>query len=198
MQSPYQQIINEWTNDQPLPQKIIILFEKVRDIPYGDVGSRDPLDVYKQNKGTCSGKHELLKALYKELGLQVKDFLIMHRFKELPVKFSPEITEILNRTDITDPHNYFKVLIDNKWLTVDVTWDKALQKLGFPVNENWDGKTDMPVTVAPGGKVYEPEDPIALKKELINKLPEHVQEERKLFLKKCTEWLDNLRETKEI
>lgn len=198
MQSPYQQIIKEWTNDQSLSQKIITLFEKVRDIPYGDVGSRDPLDVYKQNKGTCSGKHELLKALYKELGLQVKDFLIMHRFKELPVKFSPEITEILNRTDITDPHNYFKVLIDNKWLTVDVTWDKALQKLGFPVNENWDGKSDMPVAVAPGGKVYEPEDPIALKKELISELPENAQEERKLFLKKCTEWLDNLRETKEI
>lgn len=61
-------IIQEWANDLPLKKNIIKLFEKVRDIPYGDIGSRDPQDVYKKNKGTCSGKHELLKELYKELG----------------------------------------------------------------------------------------------------------------------------------
>ena len=198
MQSEYQTIINQWANDQPLEQKIVMLFEKVRDIPYGDIGSRDPIDVYKQNKGTCSGKHELLKGLYKELGLPVKDCLIMHRFKQLSVKFPDEINEILERTDIIDPHNYFKVKINGKWLTIDVTWDKSLQKLGFPVNENWDGKSDMAVAVALGGEVYEPEDPITKKKEIINSFPKLVQEDRKLFLKKTTEWLDHLRENNEI
>jgi hypothetical protein len=198
MQSEYKNIIDQWANDQPLEQQVVTLFEKVRDIPYGDIGSRDPLDVYRKNKGTCSGKHELLKGLYKELDLEVKDCLVMHRFKQLPVRFPDEINEILERIDIIDPHNYFKVKIDNKWLTVDVTWDKALQKLGFPVNEGWDGKSDMKVAVAPGGEVYEPYDPIAKKKELISSFPEQVKADRKLFLKKTTEWLDHLRDEGKI
>jgi hypothetical protein len=198
MQITYKEIIQNWTNEQVIEEKIVTLAERVRDIPYGSIGSRDPLDVYTMNKGTCSGKHELLKGLYKELGLEVKDCLIMHRFKQLPVKFPEEINEILERTDIVDPHNYFQVKINNKWLTIDITWDKQLKGLGFPVNENWDGMSDMEIAVAPGGTVYEPEDPIAKKKELINELPEQVQEDRKLFLKKCTEWLNDLRSNNEI
>lgn len=198
MKSEYRNIIDLWANDQPLEQQVVTLFEKVRDIPYGDIGSRDPLDVYRKNKGTCSGKHELLKGLYRELGLEVKDCLVMHRFKQLPVRFPDEINAILERTDIFDPHNYFKVKIGDKWLTVDVTWDKVLKKLGFPVNEDWDGKSDMKVAVAPGGEVYEPDNPIAKKKELINSFPEQVQSDRKLFLEKTTEWLDHLRDREEI
>lgn len=198
MQSEYQNIITEWASGQPLVQQVVTLFEKVRDIPYGDIGSRDPLDVYRKNKGTCSGKHELLKGLYRELGLEVKDYLVMHRFKQLPVKFPDEIMDILERTDIVDPHNYFKVKIGDKWLAVDVTWDKALKKLGFPVNENWDGQSDMKVVVAPGGDVYESDDPIALKKSLIQSLPAQVQADRQLFLDTTTKWLDHLRETGDI
>lgn len=198
MNSEYRDIIDGWANNQPLEQQVVTLFEKVRDVPYGDIGSRDPLDVYRKNKGTCSGKHELLKGLYKELRLEVKDCLIMHRFKQLPVRFPDEINKILERTDIIDPHNYFKVKISDKWLTVDVTWDKALKKLGFPVNEDWDGKSDMKVAVAPGREVYATDNPIAKKKELISSFPERVQADRKLFLKKTTEWLDHLRDKGEI
>ena len=198
MKSELQKIIKQWTSDQSSDQKIITLFEKVRDIPYGNIGSRNPLDVYKHNKGTCSGKHELLKALYKELGISVKDFIIMHRFKHLPVEFPKEIQTMLDKTDIIDPHNFFKIKRDEKWLTIDITWDKALKKLGFPVNLNWNGRSEMQVAVAPGGKVYETSDPIALKKELISKFPEQAQKERKLFLEKCTKWLDSLRKEGEI
>lgn len=198
MQLTYQEIVDKWTDDQPLAQKIVTLFEKVRDIPYGDIGSREPLDVYKQNKGTCSGKHELLKELYKTLDIPIKDYLIMHRFKQLPVIFPEDIKEILERTDIIDPHNYFKIKINDKWIIVDVTWDKPLQILGFPVNENWDGKSDMNIAVVLGGEIYETDDPITKKKELIKNLPEKTQEERKLFLKKTTDWLDSLRKKGEV
>lgn len=43
------QIIQKWTGNQPFNQKVITLFEKVRDIPYGDIGSRDAGDIFKQN-----------------------------------------------------------------------------------------------------------------------------------------------------
>ncbi len=185
-------IISEWVNDLPFDEKVVKLFERVRDIPYGDIGSRDPKDVYEQNKGTCSGKHELLKELYQELSIEVKDFITMHKFNNLKVDFPDEIKAILNRTQIVDPHNFFKIKRDNKWITVDSTWDKPLKTLGFPVNENWDGKTDMELCVVPI-ELFEAKNPIELKKKKISELPEEVQKDRKLFLKKLTEWVETIR-----
>jgi hypothetical protein len=192
------QIIEEWTDNLPRDQKIIRLFEKVRDIPYGDIGSRDAGDIFRQNKGTCSGKHELLKELYREIGVQVKDFLVLHRFRDMPVNYPTEIREILNRSDIPDPHNFIKIRAGGKWVIVEATWDKALKKLGFIVNENWDGKSDMKIAVAPGGKIPESTDSMSLKKELIGRLSDQAQKDRKLFLQKLTAWLDDLRAKGEI
>lgn len=198
MPNKFKSIIRELTGEADLGEKVVILFEKIRDIPYGNIGSRNPLDVYSKNKGTCSGKHELLKSLYKEMGIPTQDFIITHKFKDLPVDFPQNIREILDKTEINDPHNFFKIKIDEKWITIDITWDIALKKLGFLVNENWDGKSDTSIAVALGGDIYETNDPIALKKELISKLPENVQKERKLFLTECTKWLDSLREENKI
>jgi len=193
MHSEFQNIIKKWTANQSIEVKIITLFEKVRDIPYGDIGSRKPLDVYSQNKGTCSGKHELLKALYKTLGISVKDFIIIHNFKKLPVNYPINIQQILEKTTIIDPHNFIKIKINNKWYIVDVTWDKALKKHGFPVNENWDGKSNMKISVTKGGEIYETEKPIVLKEKLLKNMSEEFQKERKIFLEKLTIWLDILR-----
>lgn len=187
-----QNIINEWAGDLPIEKQIIVLFEKVRDIPYGEIGSRDPEEVYRNNKGTCSGKHELLKELYHELGINTKDFIAIHRFRDLNVDFPSNIKEILDRSDIIDPHNFFKILVDGKWLTIDITWDKPLAIAGFPVNENWNGKSDMEICVIPLD-IIETDDPIEFKKMEISKLPEKVQEDRKLFLKELTKWVDTMR-----
>lgn len=198
MQPDIQTIIEKWSRGQSFDQKIVTLFEKVRDIPYGSIGSREFMDVYKQNKGTCSGKHELLKAIYKELGVPTKDFIVMHHFKKLPIIFPDEIQKILSRTDFADPHNFLKILIEDKWLIVDVTWDKSLKKLGFPVNEELDGRSSMKLAVVPEGNAYETDNPIVQKSILVAEFPEQSQKDRKLFLKRCTEWLDKLRLKGEI
>lgn len=186
------EIISEWADDLSIEKQIIVLFEKVRDIPYGEIGSRDPYDVYKNNKGTCSGKHELLKELYQELGIKTKDFIAMHRFKDLKVDFPDNIKEILYRSDIVDPHNFFKINSNSKWITIDITWDMPLNKFGFPVNKNWDGKSDMKICVVPIN-VIETKNPIEFKKQEIAKLSDKTQEDRKLFLKELTKWADTLR-----
>lgn len=186
------EIIQQWVGNLPLDQQIVALFEKVRDIPYGEMGSRDPGDVYKNNKGTCSGKHELLKELYNELGVETKDFIAMHKFKDMPIDYPAEIREILERSDIVDPHNFFKIKRNGNWVTVDVTWDKPLQKYGFIVNENWDGVSDMQICVVPL-EIIQVDNPIEFKKERISQLPQSVQDDRKLFLKKMTEWADRIR-----
>jgi hypothetical protein len=186
------QILDTWVQGLPLKQQVIVLFEKVRDIPYGSIGSRDPIDVYESNEGTCSGKHELLKELYQELGIEVKDFVAMHKFKDMQITYPAEIQKILDRSEIIDPHNYFKINFDGKWLLVDVTWDKPLKKAGFIVNENWSAGSDMKICVVPLS-IHETDDPISFKKNEIAKLTEHVQADRKLFLDELTRWTKIIR-----
>jgi hypothetical protein len=186
------QIISEWTGMRSVQDKIVMLFERVRDIPYGSIGSRDPGDVYTAHEGTCSGKHELLKELYQELGLETKDYIAMHRFKDMTVSFPEQLQQILDRSDIVDPHNFFKLHVEGRWVTVDVTWDFPLKKMGFVVNEDWDGKTDMELCVVPLS-ISETDDPMAFKKNEIAHLTSKVQADRKLFLDELTKWVKTLR-----
>ena len=174
-------------------EKTKTLFTKVRDIPYGDIHSRNPEDVYVKNKGTCSGKHELLKELYSEIGLKVRDFIAMHSFNDLKVDFPPDIKEILNNTRIHDPHNFIKILVNGRWVTIDATWDKPLKRFGFMVNEGWDGKSDMKLCVV-STKIFETKNPMESKNQIIAGMPHDMQETRKLFLKKLSEWMDTIRQ----
>ena len=193
MHSEIQNIIKKWTKNQSFETKIVTLFEKVRDIPYGNIGSRKPLDVYHQNMGTCSGKHALLKVLYSELGIPVKDFISMHSFNKLPITYPDIIKELLDKTTIIDPHNFIKIKIDNKWILIDATWDTSLKKYGFPVNENWNGKSNMNISVIKEGEIYKTDTPIILKEELLHNFSEKLQTDRKIFLKEFTKWLIVLR-----
>ena len=107
----------------------------IRDIPYGSIGSRNPEDILKSNMGTCSGKHFLLKDIYEYLGFEVKDMIAIHFFNNLSVKLSDELLGLLNEGKIPDPHNFLRVKRLDKWLDIDITWDKALEGLGFEVHE---------------------------------------------------------------
>ena len=185
-------IIQTWASGKSLAEQVIILAEKVRDIPYGDIGSRDPLEVYHNNQGTCSGKHELLKLLYHELGIKTRDMIAMHRFKDMPVQYPSHIQDLLQSADIIDPHNFFQIERNGKWISVDITWDKPLKKLGFIVNEEWDGYSDMEICVV-SHEIFEVENPIEFKTQKIDTLPEEVKRSRKLFLEELTAWLTELR-----
>lgn len=189
-----QKIISDYSQGKTGTAQIVALFERVRDIPYGSIGSREPTEVYTKQEGTCSGKHELLKALYNELGVQTKDFIAIHRFKDLRVEFPEDIQVILDRSDIVDPHNFFKINYYNRWLQIDLTWDLPLKKFGFPVTERWSGTQDMNLAVV-ATAIHETPDPIAYKNAEIAKLPEKVQADRKLFLEKLTKWVKILRKT---
>lgn len=202
-------ILAEWGVDSlPFEQQVIRIFEKIRDIPFGRMGSRDPKDVYERNKGTCSGKNFLLKELYETIGVRTKDIVCLQRWKDLTwfpddtygvVDLPDELTQMLETTEIVDFHNYVKILVDGKWVTVDVTIDLPLRKLGFYTTEHWDGKTDMPLCFVGTHKVWDCGDGGLEKKlQLTAMLPQEVQETRVRFLKKLTKWLDGLRETGEI
>lgn len=164
----------------------------VRDIAYGDVGSRDPLDILVQKMGTCSGKHFLLKEIYKNLGFEVKDMIAEHRFNNLNVALSEELQGMLDQSEVPDPHNFLKVKVGDEWYQVDVTWDKSLAKVGLETNEDWEGKSDMKLCVSPD-LIIEVEDGLEYKKQFIAKLPEETQVHRADFIKRFGVYLAGVR-----
>jgi len=164
--------------------------------------------VYEKNKGTCSGKNFLLKDLYKGIGLQTRDMICLQRWKDLVwfpddtyrlVDLPDKLKHMLEQEEIVDFHNYVKILVDDKWITVDATIDLPLKKVGFYTTEHWDGKSDMPLCFVGSHKVWDCGDNGAEKKaELTGKLPNGIQKARHQFLVALTGWIDNLREKGEI
>ncbi len=190
-----ERILEEYTSDcTTREEKLVSVFEKVRDIPYGTIGSgsRDPLEVYRKNKGTCSGKHFLLRDLLLLLDMEVKDVVCFHYYSQMPhsIDYPPELVQLLeDNTGVPDYHNYVKVY-NGDWLTLDATFDCPLKDY-FVVNE-WNGKDNTELSVKPV-ESWEVEDPEIFKVDMLNKLPVEIQKGRKRFLQKFSEWLEKLR-----
>ncbi len=126
-------------------REIISLFEKAQRIPYYCLRERDPDKLLKMNKGCCLEKNGFLGREYKKLGIQVKYLLINFDWRSLPI---PRVI-IDKKEDHLGQHLAIKIQIDGKWVIVDSTWDPGLEKAGFPVTKNWDGKSDTELAVKP-------------------------------------------------
>lgn len=178
------EILEKWAPDGALAR----IFERVRDIPWGVIGTRDPEQVYMKNMGTCSGKHFLFFELARALGFEVRHFVRYHSFRDFPVKLPPHLAKMLDEKDIPDYHNFVEVLVNGRWLTVDVTWPLPLKKYGFPVQDTLDSAVPC--------DGFEVSDPEKFKEERIALMPEAERERRKLFLKGLSEWVSGLRRTR--
>ncbi|BES65665.1 hypothetical protein SANA_21040 [Gottschalkiaceae bacterium SANA] len=198
------EILKEWKiNTLSKDKQIVALYEKVRDIPFGSIGSRDPYKVYQANKGTCSGKNFLIKELFNEIGVATKDMICLQRWKDLTwypddeynvVELPDHLMKLFENNEIVDFHNYVKIYVDDKWVQLDVTIDAPLKALGFHVVENWDGKSDMPLCFVGTHKVWDCGDEGHLKKiEFTNMMPDGIEDARKYFLKSLTSWIDEWR-----
>lgn len=200
------EILTKWQIlEQSKDAQIVALYEKVRDIPFGNIGSREPYAVYQANKGTCSGKNFLIKELYNELGIKTKDMICLQRWKDLTwfpddeygvVSLPDDLMKHFDNNEIVDFHNYLKILVDGRWVQLDVTIDAPLQALGFHVVENWDGKSDMPLCFVGSHKVWDCGDLGHEKKiEFTAMMPAGLEAARKDFLKAMTVWIDQWRKT---
>ena len=164
----------------------------VRDLQYGDIGSRNPLDVLKAGKGTCSGKHALLRLFLEAMGYEVQTWFARHDFRKFPITPWPEELHSFQSKTLTDYHDFLKVNVDGMWLTVDAIFDKATEPFGFPVAD-WDGVSDMRLPVKAEEIFPAQGDPEEFKKALIGALPAQVQKDRKEFLAALTGMLDGRR-----
>jgi hypothetical protein len=183
---------SEWTRGCDPLRARIQLFERVRDLPYSYPASRDPSEVLRQGRGSCSGKHYALGEMFRLLGLPVRHMICTHRFNESHLPFPPAMQEMLRKNEIVDLHDYLQVAVDGEWIDVDATWERDLREFGFPVNEGWDGKTPMVLSVVAGDHSVAERDPERLKEELLSKLTPRQRMLRKQFLEALSDWIKEL------
>jgi hypothetical protein len=181
-----------WTADCTPLQSRVQLFERVREIPYCYPASRDPAEVLRQRRSSCSGKHYLLGELLRMAGLRVRHMIGRHRFNESPLVFPPEMQEMLRKNEVVDFHDYLQIAVDDNWIDVDATWERGLREFGFPVNDEWDGRSAMLLSVVPDELVVAEGDPEKLKEELLSHLPPRQRALRRQFLEALSEWVQEL------
>ena len=110
-------------------------FTLVRDMPYERASDRQPETVIREWRGTCSGKHYLLQALFDELGLDTMLLLATHEFTpENSPWLPPHLLEVVREAPVPDVHTFLRVRAREDWGAVDATWPLAARDLGLPVN----------------------------------------------------------------
>lgn len=114
-------------------------FRLVRDMPYMRASSRQPKTHIAEWRGTCSGKHYLLKALFAELGLKAHIVAGTVELQLNPATFTPELRDILQRTNgrFVDVHNYLLVDTPDGQMVVDATWPLSTRKYGLVANDEF-------------------------------------------------------------
>jgi hypothetical protein len=116
-------------------------FSLVRDMPYTRASSRDSETIIHEWRGTCSGKHYLLKKLFAELGYQSKLIACTTVNHIDPKSVSGKLRKLLDQSNgrFVDVHNYLILeLPDGGEMIVDATWPLATKEImGLVVNEDF-------------------------------------------------------------
>lgn len=184
--------LEEWTRGLDPVAARIAVFSRVRDFPYQYPASRDPVEVLRAGRGSCSGKHYLLGELFRMLGLRVRHMMCTHRFNESPLPFPEEMQAILRRNEVIDVHDYLQINVDQAWIDVDCTWEAGLHNFGFPVSDEWDGRQSMLLTVIPEEQTAVDGDPAKAKDEMLSRLTPRQRTLRKQFLEALAKWVQEL------
>ena len=122
------------------PDEIIDIkkaFFLVRDMPYTRASSRDSETIIREWKGTCSGKHYLLKNLFAELGYKSKLIACTTVNHIDPKSVHGKLRRLLEQSNgrFVDGHNYLILeLPDGGEMIVDATWPLATKGMGTVVN----------------------------------------------------------------
>ena len=113
----------------------------VRDMPYTRASSRDPETIIREWRGTCSGKHYLLKRLFAELGYPSKLIACTTVAHIDPKQTKGKLRKLLQQSGgrFVDVHNYLILELPEPYgeMIVDATWPLATKGMGTVVNERF-------------------------------------------------------------
>jgi hypothetical protein len=114
-------------------------FLLVRDMPYIRASSRDPETIIREWRGTCSGKHYLLKGLFAELGYTSRLIACTTVVHIDPERAPGKLRELLEQSNgrFVDVHNYLILELPGQEMIVDATWPLATKGTGTVVNERF-------------------------------------------------------------
>ena len=173
-------------------------FALVRDMPYRRASSRAPETTIAEWRGTCSGKHILLDALFAELGVPATLIACTHEFTiENSPWLPPALRAEAERAPIPDVHLFLRAQPypnterADEWMTVDATWPLAARRLGLPANERFELGRDHSVACDPIEIFHVPddEDPQELRERLLAVHADGQLERRERFIEALSEWL---------
>jgi len=128
------------------------VFSMVRDMPYQRASDRCPETTIAEWRGTCSGKHYLLQALFAELGLPSKLIACTTVESVDPAEIPPSLKSLYEAANrrFVDVHNYLLVTVpDDGQMVVDATFPLSARKSGMVVNETFVLGQDQQLAVDP-------------------------------------------------
>lgn len=178
-----------------------VAFSLVRDMSYARASNRDSLTTIAEWKGTCSGKHYLLKGLFEELGMKVSLYagLIYYSVDSCP--WLPEhLRTFVEKEPLPDIHNFLR--LETKpglFKLVDATFPASVRSHGLVAND-FEPTVEM-TTILPIEREFEiprGESPQDFKNTLINKYCDRFVEEREQFISLLSDWLASVADSKSV
>jgi hypothetical protein len=142
-------------------------------MPYTRASSRDPGTTIQEWRGTCSGKHYLLKQIFRELGYSSKLIVCTTVAQIDPKDVKWKLRRLLEQSNgrFVDVHNYLILELSEGEMIVDATWPISTKGMGTVVNENFVEGEDQQIACEPIQKWEVPanRDPQEFKEEILRK-----------------------------
>ena len=167
------------------------VFHAVRQLPYLSDGDRSLLAVLKRRAGSCSGKHILLAAALRQIGIPAEVELVLGDFAT-PFRQTRGVPAALTSaaTDgIRDIHNIVRAELPTGAVLLDATWNDAMLPFGLRVNDRWVGEGDTVIAVDVQDMLGPADDPARAKQEIIGTWPPEEQLRRRRFLEAVNIWV---------
>ena len=181
----------EWTRGKRGVAARVAVYEKIRDIPYAVIPEINSTLHYARiltvGKGSCTPKHFLLRDMYEKLGLPVLYVVCPFRWSDLEVDYPAHLRKLVEAMPVSY-HLACKVEIGGRLVLVDATVDGRLKRLGLPVNENWNGLSNMLLPVTPVGEeqLFHPSE--------VRDYEAQYDEVSLEFFSRMNAWLDRVRD----
>lgn len=157
-------------------------FALVREMPYLRATDREPATTIREWRGTCSGKHYLLRALLDELGYETTLVACTAWVPREMAALLPETERaIMDEGPVPDVHNYLRLHSEAGTQLIDATAPLEWGRYGIPVNPEFVWGQDMRPLFEPIDEYEVPdtEDPQAYKARLLARHFSAVEVERR-------------------
>ncbi len=161
-------------------------------MPYQRASSRHANAILREWRGTCSGKHYLLDALFKELGYATEIVMCTHLFTRRNTRHFPgTLRALVDDEPVPDVHTFIRVWTDGRWMDIDATWPSSAGKLGIPVNVHFELGVNMAIACDPMEYFVVPDgvDPQSFKEVVLSKHCEGRNAQRDDFIERMSLWL---------